>query len=334
MPMIDAKPLGLDNPGTMLRRSLAGVLLAGVLLAAALAAGGPASSEPAGFDAAKAMEDIANQLAFGSRAMGEPGHARIEAYIRRELEAAGFAVEREAWVDHTSPDHPLALTNLIARQDPSNPRRVVLATHYDSIIRAYADKDNPQAPMPGANNSASGVALLLETARALHRMAEPRSFALDLIFFDGEEGRLSLGAGDPDWAALGSPYFIERLAAHYPAGPPLMMIDFDMVCFARSVFRPERLSLGAAGKAGLEFFEMGRKAFPEHFSALPLSYAISDDQSAFAARGIPSFLVIGFEYEPFFNTTKDTLDKCSAGTLEAVGTTLLTYLRQATSLKH
>jgi glutaminyl-peptide cyclotransferase len=318
---------------TVIRKTPLRRLMAGLLGMAALAIGGPAVSEPAGFDAGKAMEDIAAQLSFGSRAMGAPGHARIEAYIRHELEAAGFAVETESWVDRASPERPLPLTNLMARLDPANPRRVVLATHYDSLIRAYADKEHPEAPMPGANNSASGVALLLETARALHRQPEPRAFGVDLIFFDGEEGRLSLGAGDPDWAALGSPYFIERLAAHYPAGPPRLMIDFDMVCYAGTVFRPERLSLSAAGKAGLEFFEIGRKAFPDRFDPSPLTYAISDDHSAFAARFIPSFLVIGFEYEPYFNTTKDTLDKCSPATLEAVGATLLAYLRHASLLK-
>jgi glutaminyl-peptide cyclotransferase len=307
--------------------------LALLLTMAALAAGGRAMSEPAAFDAGKAMADIAAQLSFGSRAMGEPGHGRIEAYIRSELEAVGFAIEAESWVDRTAPEHPIALTNLIARLDPGIPRRVVLATHYDSIIRAYADKEHPEAPMPGANNSASGVALLLETARALTRAPEERSYGIDLIFFDGEEGPLSLGAGDPNWAALGSPYFIEHLAKYYPAGPPKLMIDFDMVCYARSVFRPERLSLAAAGKAGPEFFEMGRKAFPDRFSPVPLSYAISDDQSAFAAAGIPSFLVIGFEYAPYFNTTKDTLDKCSPGTLQAVGATVLAFLRHADALK-
>ena len=59
---------------------------------------------------------------------------------------------------------------------------------------------------------------------------------------------------------------------------------------------------------------------------MPTRYPIGDDQDALAAAGIPSFLVIDFDYDPWFNTTKDTIDKCSSNSLEAVGRTLVTYL--------
>jgi hypothetical protein len=55
-------------------------------------------------------------------------------------------------------------------------------------------------------------------------------------------------------------------------------------------------------------------------------YPISDDHTALAEAGIPSFLVIDFEYEPWFNATADTQDKCATESLEAVGRTLLQYL--------
>ena len=65
---------------------------------------------------------------------------------------------------------------------------------------------------------------------------------------------------------------------------------------------------------------------PAAFHAAPTRSPIGDDQDALSAAGIPSFLVIDFDYEPWFNTTRDTIDKCSAASLEAVGRTLLTYL--------
>lgn len=65
---------------------------------------------------------------------------------------------------------------------------------------------------------------------------------------------------------------------------------------------------------------------PRAFSTTSTRFPISDDHTALANAGIPSFLVIDFEYEPYFNTTQDTIDKCSATSLETVGRTLLRYL--------
>ena len=87
---------------------------------------------------------------------------------------------------------------------------MIVATHYDSIVKAYRDAKNPDAPMPGANNSSSGVAVLLETARVLSLLPEP-PVGIDMVFFDGEEGSKSLGAGDPDFKPIGSPHFAEHL---------------------------------------------------------------------------------------------------------------------------
>jgi hypothetical protein len=58
----------------------------------------------------------------------------------------------------------------------------------------------------------------------------------------------------------------------------------------------------------------------------PTPYPVSDDHTALTAAGIPSLLVIDFEYDPWFNTTQDTIDKCSAASLADVGRTLLRYL--------
>ena len=75
-----------------------------------------------------------------------------------------------------------------------------------------------------------------------------------------------------------------------------------------------------------KYWSAGIKIAPSAFTPKITSYPISDDHTALAAAGIPSFLVIDFEYEPFFNTTEDTIDKCSAQSLEAVGRTTLQYL--------
>jgi hypothetical protein len=149
---------------------------------------------------------------------------------------------------------------------------------------------------------------------------------VDFIFFDGEEGPLSLGAGDPNWYALGSPHFVKTLAAFYPRGAPAQAVIFDMVCYRAAKLPPEAASLANAPDAVHRFWAIGHARAPSVFVDDGRYWNISDDHTAFQAVHIPSFLVIGFQYAPYFNTTADTIDKCSADTLEAVGDTVISYI--------
>ena len=279
-----------------------------------------------GWSGERAMADIAAQLSFTPRSLDTPGHAQTIDFIEAELAKTPVKVavkQRFTYRGADGAEH--TLTNVVARLDPSNPRRVIVATHYDSIVRAYRDTKNPDAPMPGANNSASGVAVLLETARALAALPTP-PLGIDMIFFDGEEGPKSLGAGDPNWMALGSPYFVAHLGDLYPGRKPEKGVVFDMVCYRTLQLHPELFSLYYAKAETAKFWSIGASLAPSVFLNDPTAYPVSDDQTALDRAGIPSLLVIDFQYEPWFNTTQDTLDKCSAPSLAAVGKTLLRYL--------
>lgn len=302
--------------------------LAIILLVAILAAPKAtraAAPDPALWQGKRALHDIAKQLSFGVRALDTPGHRKTVAYIEAQLRAQGAAVTTQRWTS-TAGGQTHALVNIIGRLFPDNPRRIILGTHYDSIIRAYRDKHHPDAPMPGANNSASGVALLLETARALKAASAPPPYGIDLVFFDGEEGPLSLGAGDHHWQPLGSPYFVAHLDALYPHAPPEKAAIFDMVCWRAEKLRPEPLSLRYAGDEVDRFWNIAQEVGPAFFDREPTEAPIYDDQFALDLAHIPAFLVIGFQYEPWFNTTGDTLDKCSAAAMNAVGHTLIRYI--------
>src|SRR5262249_6594069 len=187
-----------------------------------------------------------------------------------------------------------AMTNIIARFQPANPHRVIVATHYDSIVRAYRDAKNPDAPMPGANNSASGVALLLETARVLTLLPKP-DVGIDMIFFDGEEGPKALGAGDPNWMAIGSPYFAAHLHDYYPNQKPEKAVVFDMVCDKDLDLKPEPSSVAAALPEVKKFWTVGITIAPKAFSTKSTSYPISDNHTALNCAGIPRLLVITYE---------------------------------------
>ena len=278
------------------------------------------------WDGQRAMATIAEQLRFVPRSLDTPGHQQTIDLIKAELAKTGVdAVSTQSWVYKGKDGKSHALTNVIARLEPQNPRRVIVATHYDSIVKAYRDPKNPEAPMPGANNSASGVAVLLETVRVLSLVPKP-PVGIDMIFFDGEEGPLSLGAGDPEWRALGSPYFVAHLKDYYPTARPEKAVVFDMVCARNIKLKPEPSSMDSAIAEVRKFWNAGISIAPTAFLTKVTPYPISDDHTALAEVGIPSFLVIDFEYEPWFNTTADTQDKCAAESLEAVGRTLLQYL--------
>jgi glutaminyl-peptide cyclotransferase len=284
-----------------------------------------AAPDAALWKGSRAMTDISRQLSFGPRSMGAPGHARTITYIEAEAAKFGASVTRQQWTEELD-GKPVTLTNVIVRFSPLKTRRIILGTHYDSIVRAYRDKQNPLGPMPGANNSASGVAVLLETGRVLGAAQSQPSAGVDLVFFDGEEGPLSLGEGDAYWRPLGSPYFASRLDEVYAGRRPEKAVVFDMVCYRDVRLRPDVVATQAAAEAMKRFWDIGRKISPAIFVDDPYPATISDDQVALARAGIPSFLVIGFDYEPWFNTTKDTIDKCAATSLEAVGRTVIAWL--------
>ncbi|WP_315724024.1 MULTISPECIES: M28 family peptidase [unclassified Bradyrhizobium] len=278
------------------------------------------------WDGRRAMEHIADQLRFTPRAIETRGHQQTIDYIKAAMaKTAAEVVKTQNFAFKSDDGRVLRLTNIIARFQPQNPRRVIVATHYDSIIHAYRDANNPKEPMPGANNSASGVAVLLETARVLSLLPKAE-VGIDMIFFDGEEGPRALGAGDPMWRALGSPHFAANLKEYYPDRKPEKAVVFDMVCDKDLALMPEPMSLRSAPAEVKKFWSIGQSIASQAFLTKPTAYPISDDHTALAQVGIPSFLVIDFDYEPHFNTTQDTLDKCSADSLQAVGRTLLMYL--------
>ena len=314
----------------MFRRLIAACIVVAASAIAPPAFAQSAAPSPQALDSqwsgARAMKDIAAQLSLGRRGIGTDGHAKTIEFIKRELTKAGAAkIEMQSWTDHDDAGNALKLTNVIGRFNLMRTNRIIVGTHYDSIVRAYADKQNPQAPMPGANNSASGVAVLLETARALSKLPPP-AYGIDLVFFDGEEGPKSLGAGDQNWRALGSPYFAAHLAEFYPEQKPAQAIIFDMVCFKNLKLIPDAASVAFAKDEVDRFWEIGRQVAPSVFTSTSPGPVIGDDQFALAKAGIPSFLVIDFDYDPWFNTTQDTIDKCSAQSVDAVGHTLLRYL--------
>lgn len=257
------------------------------------------------FDGQRAYEDVKTQVALGPRIPGSEGHAQIQEWIEQELISAGWLVEIQK---SEALGHPIA--NIVARRTDESPL-IILGAHYDS--RMYADNDPDPSqhtnPVPGANDGASGVSVLLELARSLPDETVP----VWLVFFDAEDNGNVAGW---DWI-LGSREFV----ANNPVRPRAAIIvdmigDADLNIYKELNSNPELTDeiWGIARELGYE-----NKFIPEY------KHSMLDDHTPFVQAGIPAVDIIDFDY-PYYHTIQDTPDKVSAESLDIVGETLLVWV--------
>ncbi|MEW6566996.1 MAG: M28 family peptidase [Chloroflexota bacterium] len=279
----------------------------GLALALSIAACSvPSSPQPSElFSGEIALQLVAVQMDFGPRVPGSPAHQATGDWILDQLQQAGWETDAQ-----TFEVEGLHLRNLIGRAGPASGEPYLLGAHYDT--RPFADRDPafPDRPVPGANDGASGVAVLLELARVLDTQRLPQP--VWLVFFDGEDGG---GLAGRDWL-LGSRYFAHHLTAH-----PAAVVVVDMVGDADlGLYFEQNSDLALASAIWATANQLGYQAF------IPFpKYAIYDDHVPFLELGIPAVDIIDFDY-PHWHTTQDTLDKVSAGSFEQVGRTLQTWL--------
>jgi hypothetical protein len=294
--------------------------MSGAALALALGgAAAPVRATPPRFSGERALALAVEFTALGPKVPGTKAHARGRDYLADQLRRAGARVECEEFAA-TGPSllaPGTRLVNVVARFQPAAPTRVLLGAHWDSRPTADEDPDprRRRDPVPGANDGASGVAVLLHLAELLG--AEPAQVGVDIVLFDGED------AGIPDSLStycLGSREHVRRLRAPRPA----YVIVVDMVGdreLALPVegysenYAPEivRMVWGRAAALGFTEFHLER------------GVPIHDDHVPFLEAGIPAVDIIDFDYPPW-HTVADTADKLSARSLEVVGTVLASLL--------
>lgn len=266
---------------------------------------------PQVFDAERAMQDVLHQVELGPRLPGSPAHEQAMTWIAAELEAAGWEVEIQ---ETTEMDQPVK--NVIAGRGEGEPW-LVLGAHYDSRLVADQDPDPAKRgqPVPGANDGASGVAVLLELARILptHPTEAAWPGKISLVFFDSEDnGRI------PGWDwILGSRAYVRDLQDLPEAAVIVDMIgDADLNVYLENNSDPDlRAEIWAAA---------AQQGYSAQFIPEP-KYTILDDHIPFKEAGVPAVDIIDFDY-PHWHTTEDTADKVSGESLKAVGDTLLAWI--------
>jgi Zn-dependent M28 family amino/carboxypeptidase len=286
---------------TMRRLAFLAFLVAGCVGASGVATVAP----PAEFSGELALGWAAWQMGLGPRIPGLPAHEQATAGIAAQLTEVGWQVYRQEF-----PYQGTALTNIVASHGEGPEGAVILGAHYDTRPRADLDPEDTTVPVPGANDGASGVAVLLEIGRVLS--LQETLPPVWLVFFDGEDAGSLAGW---EWI-VGSTYFVASLDS-----APASAVIVDMVGDADLQLFWER---GSDPTLRQQIWDvassLGYTAFvPEE------RHALLDDHTPFLQAGIPAIDIIDFDY-PYWHTAADTLDKISADSLEQVGRTVLAWL--------
>src|SRR5881275_1761878 len=273
------------------------------------------------FDGGRAFSYVEQQLQFGPRIPNTPAHERTGDWILAQLRARADTVGVQAITHVTRRGDTLHLRNFLARFRPAAAERVLFLAHWDT--RPHADQSanlgQQRLPVPGANDGASGVAVLLGVADALK--AKPPRLGVDLLFVDGEDyGDFSRDSAD---VLIGSRYF----AAHQPPGyQPLFAVLFDMVADKDQQFYYEGNSQSFAPEVVERVWRTAADLGYGRVFLPGVKPTLIDDHVALQQAGIHAIDVVDFDY-PYWHTREDTIDKVSAASLQVVGDVAVALVR-------
>lgn len=279
------------------------------------------------FDGSRAFELLEKQVALGPRFPGSPGHAALVSLLTDYLEPRAHELKIQTTSqNHPYEDGPLRITNILARFNPPARKHVLLLAHYDT--REIADQDpdpgNRSKPILGANDGASGVAVLLALADILAGDTPP--IGVDLLLVDAEDqGR----SGDLENFSLGTKAFLPEMNDLLGGIRPRYAVLVDMVGDAELTLPIEYNSWRDARNLVTRIWNLARELGYSQFR-FEMGAQIYDDHVPLLEAGIPAVDIIDFDYpnteKNYWHTLEDTPDKCSAESLEAVGTVLITLI--------
>jgi glutaminyl-peptide cyclotransferase len=282
-------------------------------VAASLAACGSAERTHArsDFDAQRAFRDLRAQVAIGPRPAGSAASRRTRKVIVDRLRSAGIGDVRV--------QRPYR--NVIGRIPGAGSGTVVVGAHYDT-------KETPG--FVGANDGASGVAVVLELARNLPRRLEGPS--IDLVLFDAEEA--PRGASFDSGGDRGSRQFVRYAENGGEQGSPAVsriraMVLFDMVGDCDLQVPREANSDPALYSA---FADEARSQSGSQAPFEGATGGILDDHTPFIEAGVPAADLIDFTYGPgpspgdWWHARADSLAHVCASSLAAVGAPALAAL--------
>jgi glutaminyl-peptide cyclotransferase len=289
--------------------TLVAVFLAATLFGCQNAGPARAKREALPFDGKSALAYLARQCSFGPRPPGSRAHAETEAFLRGELARFADSVE-ELPCKAVYEGKQYEFTNIMARFRPKSAKRIILLAHWDTrpVADQEIDPEKRKQPIMGANDGASGVAILLQLAKMLK--AKPPPVGVDILLTDGED----LGEYEKGGFCFGSKAFAKNLkGTEWQYG-----ILLDMVGEKDLKIPKEGNSVDSAPKIVDKVWSVAKDLGDSEVFVDEEQRPIYDDHIALLERGIPVIDIIDFDYA-YWHTLDDTVDKCSAESLKTVG---------------
>ncbi len=280
----------------------------------ALAACARAAPEPRPFDPTLAWAHLGEQLAFGPRVAGLPPHERQLRWMEDQLGFRADTVIVQRFTGRAG-GKTLRFANVFARWRPEATERVLLVAHWDSPRYATRDPEDhlQRRPVPGANEGASGTAVLMELAQLFHEV--PPAIGVDILLTDG----LERGEGG---TGMGARHFL----ANRPAGyRPRWAVYVTRVGDRDLRIPMEGASAQAAPDAVRRVWDVAREVGMDSVFLARTGEALEGEHQLIAAGGIPTAAIIDPEYgrqNELWRTTDDAIDQVRRESLGAVGTVL------------
>ena len=280
------------------------------------------------FDGNSAFNWLEQQCEFGPRNPGSVGYIDCKEFLINNLEDLSDSVFTQNFINtELRENKTYDLSNIIAEFKVNSEKHILLGAHWDT--RPWADRDldisNHSTPIIGANDGASGVAVLMELAKMFDNY--PPTVNITLVLFDGED--MGVEGVNNSWAK-GSQYFAKNL----PIPKPDFGIIIDMIGDSNLEIPIERNSYRVAPNLVNELWDLADKLKLSAFQN-KLGYDIYDDHiPLWEIAEIPAIDLIDFNYPNqwinYWHTLNDIPQNCSSNSLEQVGQLLSTYIYSLT----
>lgn len=275
------------------------------------------------FDGYRAFSDLVKQVEMGPRYPGSPGQIICRDWLIGQSDMYADTVIVQAFEAYR-PDNKQTVDafNIIARFAPENKKRIMLSTHWDTRPISDMDMFKRNIPVPGANDGASGTAVLVEILKQLS--SKTPSIGVDIVFWDAEDMGI---AGSGKYFCQGSQYY-----ANDPVLPkPEKGILIDMIGDADLHLPVEVNSFRYAPDLVNEVWDIANKLGYGHIFVKEMGYEVYDDHVPLnVTAGIPTINIIDFNYRyngrNIWHTPKDLPAHCSPQSLQYVGDVLLDWL--------
>jgi Zn-dependent M28 family amino/carboxypeptidase len=280
------------------------------------------------FNSDSAYHFVEKQVGFGPRVPGTKEHLECFDFLLSKLKTYSDTVYVQRASAMTFDKKNIPIFNLIGTFNPDAKKRVLLCAHWDT--RPFADQDtaNKDKPILGANDGASGVAVLLEIANQLKQ--QPLEYGIDIVLFDAEDWGDNSGAAEDSYC-LGSQYWGKNPhVKNYKANFGILL---DMVGAPNANFGFEGYSLAKAQPyVSMVWNKAAELGFGRYFKNFQRGYITDDHYYIMKHTGIPTIDIIDYDgstrsnFGKYWHTHSDNMDAIDKNTLKAVGQTILGVL--------